>query len=118
MLREVALSFEGTEKTYKVDKDTHYSARVTALEMFLDEFKIQGRPVDYISGRLKGLISITVRSAVDNRTGERNTEPDSAFLLDQTNRLRRHVRTSPSLSEDRKSTATQLILQLEEVFSG
>lgn len=118
MLRDVTLNFEGHEKTYTVDKETHYAARVEALSRFLEEFKIQGRPVDYIVGRFKGLIGITVKSEVDNRTGERNTEPDNAFLLDQTGRLRRHVRESPSLTEERKSKATGLLLELEEVFSG
>lgn len=118
MLREVILSFEGREETYPVDSETHYAARIEALGKFLETYKIPGRPVDYIVGRFKGLISITVRSAVDRRTLPRNSEPDGAFFLDQVGKLRLHVRTSSRLTDKSKSTATSLLLQLEEVLSG
>lgn len=118
MLREVTLSFEGKEETYKVDSETHYAARIEALDKFLETYKIPGRPVDYIVGRFKGLISVTVRSAIDKRSQPRNSEPDGAFFLDQVGKLRGHVRTSSCLTDRSKSKATRLLLQLEEVLSG
>jgi len=118
MLREVTLNFESTEKTYQVDTNTHYEARVEALSRFLEDYKIQGRPVDYIVGRFKGIIGMTVRSSVDKRTLSKNSEPGEAFVLEQVERLRRHVRTSTFLSDKSKSKATKLLLQLEEVLSG
>ena len=118
MIREVVLSFEGKEETYPVDTETHYAARVEALGKFLETYKIPGRPVDYIVGRFKGLIGITVRSAIDRRSLPRNSDPDDAFFLDQVGRLRVHVRTSSRLTDKSKTKATRLLLQLEEVLSG
>lgn len=118
MLRKVTLNFEDKEETYQIDSETHYAARIEALGRFLETYKIPGRPVDYIVGRFKGLISVTVRSAVDKRTQPRNSEPDSAFFLDLTGKLRLHVRTSSHLVDKSKSKATRLLLQLEEVLSG
>lgn len=118
MLRDVTLSLEGREKTYQVDTNTHYEARTEALGMFLEEFKIPGRPTDYIVGRFKGLIGITVHSSIDRRGEPKNNEPTEAFMLEQVGKLRRHVRTSPFLTDKRKTKATRLLLQLEEALSG
>jgi len=117
MLRNVTLNFEDKEETYQVDANTHYEARVEAIRRFLEEFKIQGRPTDYIVGRFRGLIGVTVRSAVDRRTISKPSEPSEAFLLEQVTRLRQHVRTSTFLPEKSKSKATKLLLQLEEALS-
>lgn len=118
MLRDVTCSFEGQEETYQVDTGTHYEARVEALGKFLEEFKITGKPTDYMVGRLRGLIGVTVRSTVDRRTLARNDGPNQAFILDQVSRLRQHVRTSSFLTDKSKTKATRLLLQLEEVVSG
>jgi hypothetical protein len=118
MLREVTLTFENTQKTYEKDTNTHYEARVEAIKDFLEEFKIPGKPTDYIVGRFKGLIGVTVRSAVDRRTLPKTNEPSRTYVYEQVTRLRQYVRTSTFLTDKSKSKATKLLLQLEEVLSG
>jgi len=115
MLRDVTLRYGSNEKTYQIESDTHYGARVVALGMFLEEFKIPGRPVEYVT-RKKGLIEITVRSAVDRRTFGRD-EAQPEFYVEQVERLRQWVREGP-LSEGKKVKATELLLDLVEVLGG
>lgn len=118
MLRDVTLSYNNTEKTYTVDSDTHYEGRVKALRLFLDEFHIPGRPVDYIVGSKKGLIDILVKSSIDRRTIERNSNSDGPFFLGKLGNLREYVRMSDNLDEKVKTKATALLLKLEEVLNG
>lgn len=118
MLREVTLRFQDIEKTYTIEADSHYLARVAALDRFLEEYKIPGRPVDYITGSRKGLIEMAVKSAVDRRTLGRGYEPEESFYTDQVEKLRRYVRESRLVPEDKKVEATKLLLELEEVLSS
>lgn len=113
MIREVTLRYDGYEKTYPVESETHYSARMEALGKFLEEFKIPGRPVEYLT-RKKGLISIEVKSAVDRRTFSKDGPP-TLFYTEQVEKLRRWVRES-SFPEKKKTQATKLLLELEGVL--
>jgi len=118
MFREVILDSGEHTKTYQVDTDTHYAARAEALKQFLEEFKYPGRPVDYIGGRRKGLINISVKTAIDRRTLERPNTDDGQYFLEQIERLRKYVRTSEILKDRNRAKATELLLKLEEVLSG
>lgn len=118
MLRDVTLSYNSTEKTYTVDSDTHYEGRVKALRLFLDEFHIPGRPVDYIAGSKKGIIDILVKSSIDRRTIEGVSGHEGLFFLGKIGNLREYVRESNKLDEKTKTKATALLLKLEEVLSG
>lgn len=116
MIREVTLRYNGCEKTYSVESDTHYAARVEALGMFLEEFKIPGRPIEFLT-RKKGLIEIGVRAAVDRRTLNREGPPPAQFYTEQVDRLRKWIRES-NFPEEKKVKATELLLELEKVLSG
>ena len=113
MLREVTLRYNGNEKTYPIEADTHYAARVEALNKFLEDFKIPGKPVEYLTIK-KGLIEITVRSAIDRRTFTREGPPAS-FYTEQVEKMRKWVREG-DLPEGTKVKATKLLLKLEEVL--
>lgn len=115
MLREVTLRFDGYEKTYSIEAESHYDARMQALGKFLEEFKIPGRPVEFLT-RKKGLIEITVRSAVDRRTFSREGPPPQ-FYTEQVDRLRRWIGKG-DFPEVTKVKATKLLLKLGEVLSG
>ena len=115
MVREVTLRYGTVEKTYPIESDNHYSARVEALAKFLEEFKIPGRPVEYLTTK-KGSIEISVKSAVDRRTIPRDG-PSPLFYIEQTIRLKRWVREG-DLPGSKKTKATKLLLQLEEVFGS
>lgn len=113
MLREVTLKYDGCEKSYPIEADTHYAARIEALGKFLEDFKIPGSPVEYLT-RKKGLIEITVRSAVDRRTFTREGPPAS-FYTEQVEKMRRWVREG-DFPEEIKVKATKLLLKLGEVL--
>lgn len=115
MLREVTLRYNGYEKSYPIEADSHYAARMEALGKFLEEFKIPGRPVEYLT-RKKGLIEINVRSAVDRRTFTRDGPPTS-FYTEQVGRLRKWVREG-NFPDETKAKATRLLLKLGEVLGG
>jgi len=115
VIREVTLRYNGCEKTYPVESETHYAARMEALGKFLEEFKIPGRPVEYLT-RKKNLISIEVKSAVDRRTFTKEGPP-SLFYVEQVEKLRKWIRES-DFAEDKKTKATKLLLELEEVLGG
>lgn len=116
MIREVTLRFNGHEKTYSIESDTHYAARVEALGRFLEEFKIPGRPIEYLT-RKKGLIEIGVRAAVDRRTLNKEGPPPAQFYTEQVDRLRKGIRES-TFPEKVKIRATKLLLELEGVLSA
>jgi len=115
MLREVTLRYDGYEKMYPIEADTHYGARIEALGKFLDEFKIPGRPVEFLTKK-KGLIEIEVRSAVDRRTLTKEG-PIPQFYSEQVERLRGWIREG-DFPEETKVKATKLLLKLGEVLSG
>ena len=115
MVREVTLRYNGYEKTYPIEADSHYAARMEALGKFLEEFKIPGRPVEYLTKK-KGLIEIQVRSSVDRRTLPKDG-PSTSFYVEQVDRLRRWVREG-DLPKGVKVKATKLLLELSGVFSG
>ena len=117
MHREVTLSVNEISKTYQVDTDTHYEARAEALRQFLEECHLPGRPADYIVGRKKGIISISVKSAIDRRTIDRDRN-DGEYFRDQIERMRSYVRLSEDINDKQKTKATKLLLDLEEVLSG
>ena len=113
MLREVTLKFNGCERTYPIEADSYYAAKIEALGLFLEEFKIPGKPFEYLT-RKKGLIEITARSAVDRRTFSREG-PQPQFYTEQVEKLRKWIREG-SLPEKTKTKATKLLLQLGEVL--
>ena len=115
MIREVTLRHNSNEKTYPIESDTHYSARMEALGLFLEEFKIPGRPVEFLTTK-KGLIGIEVRSAVDRRTFNKEG-PTTQFYVEQVSKLRRWVRES-TFPENKKVKATRLLLKLEGVLNA
>ena len=115
MVREVTLRYGKFEKTYPIEADSHYTARMEALTRFLEEFKIPGRPVEYLTKK-KGLIEITVRSEVDRRTIPRDG-PSPLFYVEQTIKFKRWVREG-DLPKSKKTAAVKLLLQLEEVFGS
>lgn len=116
MIREVTLRYNGYEKTYSIESESHYSARMEALGKFLEEFGIPGRPVEYLTRR-KGLIDITVRSAVDRRTFTKEGLPPVEFYTSQVDRLRKLIRES-EFPETTKVRVTKLLLRVSEVLSG
>jgi len=115
VVREVTLRYGEIEKTYPIESDNHYAARMEALSKFLVEFKIPGRPVEYLTTK-KGQIEISVKSAIDKRTIPRDG-PSPLFYSGQVVKLRRWVREG-DLPRRKKTKATELLLQLEEVFSS
>lgn len=115
MIREVTLRHNGNERTYPIESETHYAARMSALGLFLEEFKIPGRPVEYLTTK-KGVIGIEVKSAVDRRTFSKEG-PTTQFYAEQVSKLRRWVRES-SFPEEKKVEATRLLLKLEGVLSA
>ena len=115
MLREVSLRFSTYEKSYSIESDTHYGARVIALGKFLEEFKIPGKPVEFLTKK-KGLIEITVRSEMDGRTADRS-EPSTEFYLGKVESLRKQIRES-SLPEEKKVVATKHLLALSSLLGN
>jgi hypothetical protein len=117
MLREITVSLQDSERVYLLDTDNYYEARVGALKLFLKEFNLPGNPADYLSGRLRGLIRISLRSSIDKRRDEKPLLT-SEMLLEQVSSLREGIRVSQDLVDKSKSRATKLLLKVEEVLSG
>jgi len=115
MLREVTLRYGEYDKTYPIEADSYYAAKMEALGKFLEEFKIPGKPFEYLT-RKKGLIEITARSSVDRRTFSREG-PQPQFYTEQVERLRKWIREG-DLPETTKVKATKLLLRLGEVLGG
>lgn len=57
----VTCSFQTYQKSYPVTAKSYYKARVTALQLFLSEFNIPGRPWEYVTTK-RGVIYFTVQS--------------------------------------------------------
>ena len=113
---EVSVKLNSHEKTYTISAERDYGARSIAVGKFLEEFKIPGIAVEYVSGKKKGLMEIVVRAAVDRRRISKYG-PSEEFYSEQISKFRRWVRES-NFSEDTKTEATRLLLQLGEVLSG
>ena len=118
MKRSVRLSVGELDKTYEIESYSHYEARVEALKQFLTEFKIPGRPVDYIMGKRRGVITISVKSELDRRLRDDTYKNDGEYFHDQIEVLKSQVRIADKLPDKSKTKATKLLLELEEVLSG
>jgi len=113
---EVTVKFNSHEKAYPISAERDYGARSLAVGKFLEEFKLPGMAVEYVSGKKKGLMEITVRAAVDKRRISKYG-PSGEFFSEQIGKLRRWVRES-NFTEDTKAEATKLLLKLGDVLSG
>ena len=71
---------------YKVSASRYYDAKSRALEMFLEEFKVPGKPYEYLSTK-RLLVSIEVKSETDRRTGTKAVV-DSKALVGQLGNLK------------------------------
>jgi len=113
---EVTVKYNTIEKTYPISADRDYGARMEAVKTFLEENMLPGTPVEYVAGKKKGLLEISVRTVVDKRRISRYG-PSSEFLAEQTSKMRRWVREG-EFPEVKKLEATELLLKLEEVLGG
>lgn len=113
---EVSVKLNSSEKTYTISAERDYGARSIAVGKFLEEFKIPGIAVEYVSGKKKGLVEIVVRAAVDGRKISKYG-PSGEFYSEQIGKFRKWVREG-DFTEDTKAEATRLLLRLGEVLSG
>lgn len=115
MLWDVTVSLEKNEKTYCIEAERDYGARLEALKRFQEEFRIAGNPVEYLTKR-RGYFNIVVRSAFDKRKQPRSSNSsDPSFYIEQVGRIMKLVRES-SLQEEDKVKAGNLLSELEELF--
>ena len=112
---EVLVAFNGHSKEYLVEAESHYNARIQALERFLPEFKIPGSPVDYVT-RKKDVIEMSVRKVLDRRKIPK-TYPQTDFYVEHINKLRKWIREG-ELPADKKRKITALLLKVSEVLSA
>lgn len=109
----VTVSRGSIEKTYEVTEDRYYAAKIEGIRQFLDENKIPGKPWEYISRR-RGVLGVVVEA----QTGSsKPSTPTTQFYQEKVLDFRRLVREGP-LNEDTKLKASDLLLQLQEVFNG
>lgn len=111
---EVVVKKDTIESVYTVTAPRYYDARKQALEMFLRENRVPGRPWEYFSG-VRGGIEISVRTLQDRRK-ERVT-PEREYYLEQVEYLRKLIRES-EFDSDTKRRSTGLLLKLREVLGG
>jgi len=107
--------YNGYEKSYQVVAESHYSARMAGLEKFLEEFKIPGTPLEYLSKK-KGMIAIEVSKLLDRRRIPRSY-PQASFYSEHIDRLRKLIREG-ELPEAKKRKITKLLLDVSEVLDG
>lgn len=111
----VSLEYGGNRRELLVSAESHYDARVQALDKFLEEFKIPGTPVEYLTEK-KGIIDVSVHKALDRRSIPR-VYPQTTFFVDHIERLRKQIRES-ELTPDKKRKVTKLLLDISEVLNG
>lgn len=114
---KVTVKYNTTEKTYDISADRNYGARKAAVEKFLEDYSLPGGGgVDYLTSRRDSQFEVIVRAALDRRHTSRCSS-STEFLLERLSKMRRWIREG-SLPEKRKTEATRLLLELEEVIGG
>jgi len=112
--KEVTIRYGLLVRTYELEADSPYRAKLTALNLFLTENGIPGRPVDYLT-RKRHLIEVSCRSSHDGRK-DRHDVPVTAYseyLLEQ---LQKTIGRRDDLPAKKKTKATDLVLKLQEVL--
>ena len=112
--RLVTIKYGDFVKTYAIDSDGTYSAKMKALDFFLKEFGIPGRPVHYLT-RKKHLMDISVRLEFDKRKF-RTVIPSSDYNIYLIEQLQKSVGRRTDLPDKNKNEATKLLLRLQEVL--
>lgn len=112
----VSCKFEGYTNTYAISTATYYGARVRALKLFLKEFKIPGRPWEYVT-RKKNVIDVQVASLQPRKGTGAKKELPVTFYYQQIDILRKLIRTGDFTSTQKK-VAGALLLQVRETLGG
>jgi hypothetical protein len=68
---DVQIKQDRHTKSYKISASKSYRARAEAIDKFINEFHLPGRPYEYISGDRKGVLEVSVRCDVDSRAQNR-----------------------------------------------
>lgn len=112
----VTCSFDGHVNTYAVSAVTFYEARVSALHLFLKEFKIPGRPWEYVT-RKKNVIDVQVSSLQPRKGTGAKKELPITFYYQQIDILRKLIRMG-DFTPKQKKEAGALLLEVREAISG
>jgi hypothetical protein len=110
----VELGYNGNLKSYQLSAESHYNARMLGLEKFLEECKIPGTPIEYLTKK-KGTIAISVSKLLDRRKIPR-VFPQNTFYFDHVERFRKMVREG-ELPEAKKRKVVKLLLEVGRVLS-
>ena len=111
---EVTVKSGTREETYLVSAARDYRARVDAVGKFLEGSSLPGFASEYVSGKRRGILGISVKTAVDGRRLPRYGPSPGAFL-EQVGRMRKLVREG-ELPEEKKAEVVVLLIKLEEVL--
>ena len=110
----VTVKMDGKEGTYPVQAVSRVTAKLRAIDLFLQEFRIPGKAWQFLRKK-KHLIEVTTKCLVDGRV----VKPLSAvsFYIDQVQKLRNLVRQS-RLDDSSKRELTRHLIQMEGVLDG
>ncbi len=101
--------------SYSVTASKYYEAKIEALKLFLQEFKIPGKAYEFLTTK-KDLVEVSVKSSEDRRMLTRET-PTTDFYLSQVDMLIKSLRTG-KLDRSVKKKGVGILYDLREVLSG
>ena len=104
--------FDGT---YPISAKTYYEARKRAVALFLKEFKLPGRPWEYLTTK-KGAIDIQAVS-LQPRKDVPVKILDVTFYQQQVDALRKLIRTGDFSQEKKKEIGTMLLTIRERLLT-
>lgn len=112
---EVTCRLDTARSVYAVSAARYYEAQIKGLRLFLEEYKIPGKPWEYLTTK-KGVIEVSVALLKERKDGTRKAL-DVSFYYGQIDTLRRLIRTG-DFRPDVKKKAGLLLLKLKDVLSG
>ncbi len=112
---EVTIRMGSSIGSYTVTAPKYYEAKIKGLSLFLVEFRIPGRPYEFLTSK-KNLVEVGVRALEDRRRGAKEA-PRLNFYLDQVDTLGKLIRLS-ELNREAKTKSIGLLYDLREVLVG